>query len=112
MKTFIQFSDNNQEYRLPFIKVTKSKNGETGTATFLFIYPLFFLHKNPKINSMCLVWDRKKICTNKLMILFRQGSPFLLKAIFVFTKTEEWFSFLSFMNLYSKERGLSFHPDI
>ena len=112
MKTFIKFSNNSNESRLPFIKVTKSKNGETGTATFIFLYPLFFLQKNHKINSMCLIWDKKEICTTKMLILFRQGSPFLLKAIFVFTQTEEWFSFLTFMNLYSKERGLSFHSDI
>lgn len=112
MKTFITLSNNIKELRLPFVKVTKSKNGKTGTATFLFLHPFLFLQKNYKIESMCLIWDQKKICTNKLTILFRQGSPFLLKAIFVFTNAEEWFMFLSFMNIYSKERGLSFHSDI
>lgn len=112
MKTFITFSNDREESRLPFVKVTKSKNGETGTATFLFLYPLLFLQKNQKINLICLQWEKKTLCTNKLSVLFKKGSPFLLKAIFVFTKTEEWFAFLSFMNLYSKERGLSFHSDL
>ena len=40
MKTLISFSDdltNSIEKTLPIVKLTKSKNGETGTATFVFI---------------------------------------------------------------------------
>jgi hypothetical protein len=41
-------------------------------------------------------------------VIFKQGQPFLMKIIFIFKNSQEWFNFLNFMNLYSKETGLFF----
>ena len=45
---------------------------------------------------------------NDISIIFKGGQPFLIKAILIFKNSEEWFNFLQFMNLYSKQTGLSF----
>jgi photosystem II protein len=111
----IQFLRGKNETKVPFIKLTKSKNGKTGTATFIFIYPdLFDFCQSSlefqEINGMYLLWDEKekKIFSKDLDILFKNGKPFLLKGIFLFKDSQEWFLFLNFINAYSKETGLFF----
>ena len=111
MNVKIQFIDNIDENTIPIIKLTKSKNGKTGTATFLFIEPSLFRDVNfftTTIDHLTLILNQKKIFTNDIEISFKNGKPFLIKAIFIFKNSKEWFDFLSFMNQYSKETGLSF----
>jgi hypothetical protein len=43
-----------------------------------------------------------------LEVIFKDGRPFLIKAIFIFKNAKEWFEFLNLINFYSKEIGLSF----
>jgi photosystem II protein len=105
----IQFIEGKKEEILPIIKLTKSKNGKTGTATFVFISPKSIIgYTTNPISGMILVSNNKKILTTDVTIYFREGKPFLLKAILIFKNSKEWFEFLSFMNSYSKETGLSF----
>ena len=106
----IQFLEGKKETVLPIVKLTKSKNGKTGTATFLFKNPDIFLQENFVLsNGMNLLWNQKKIHTTDLTIFFHQGKPFFLKAILIFKNSKEWFDFLYFMNYYSKETGLAFY---
>ena len=90
MNARIEFIKNKKELTLPVIKLTKSRNGKTGTATFIFVQPSLFINTNFQINSingMYLIWENDKI----------------------FKNSKEWFHFLNFMNYYSKETGLSFN---
>ena len=107
----IQFIKGVRENTLPIVKLTRSKNGQTGTATFVFIYPEIFFSKklseNP-ITGTYLLWDTKEIISKDIQVIFKQGQPFLMKIIFIFKNSQEWFNFLNFMNLYSKETGLFF----
>lgn len=109
MTVKIQLLDNIDEPTLPLIFLTKSKNGQTGTATFFFKNPLLFSNYTnywEKIENMKLLWDNKEIITNKIKIHFFRGEPYLLESLFVFTSDKEWFLFFSFINKYSKETGL------
>jgi photosystem II 13kDa protein len=111
MTTRIEILKDISENSLPLIKLTKSKNGKTGTATFIFIKPTLFEilnYKNLPIDGIYLVWENKKITSRDIKIIFKKGQPFLLKAIFIFKNNNEWFNFLQFMNSYSKKTGLSF----
>ena len=112
MKTSIEFIKNKKELTLPIIKLTKSRNGKTGTATFIFIQPSLFLSSNFQINSingMYLIWENNKIETKDIEIFFKNGRPYIIRAILIFKNSTEWFHFLNFMNYYSKETGLSFN---
>jgi photosystem II protein len=107
----IEFFEEIAELSLPLIRLTKSRNKITGTATFIFIRPMLFELTNKTIfpfQQMSLIWGEKKIKTNDLTVLFYKGQPFLIKSIFIFKNSKEWFEFLNFMNYYSKEMGLSF----
>jgi photosystem II reaction center protein Psb28 len=55
-----------------------------------------------------LIWKGGQIKTTDISLLFLKGKPFLIKSIFLFKNSKEWFNFLSFMQQYSQEIGLSF----
>ena len=107
----IEFFPGLTERSIPIIKLTKSRNGKTGTATFLFIKPNFFetvfFQKKP-CDYILLISTKEKIISNDITLFFKEGKPFLLKAVFIFKNSKDWFKFLHFMRDYSKETGLSF----
>ena len=83
----IQFSKGIKETSLPIIKLTRSKNGRTGTATFVFLHPKIMNDSNFLLNpitGMYLLWNQKKIFTTDIHLLFSEGKPFLIKAILIF----------------------------
>jgi len=106
---FIEFFENHPEKTLPCIRLTKSRNGQTGTATFLFFQPtsLTFFCEEKKLN-ISLIYNNKKISTQNITIYFKRGKPIVVKAIFLFKSNNEWLSFLQFMFIYSQYTGLSF----
>jgi len=111
MTPSIEFIAGIREEVLPIINLTKSKNGRTGTATFIFIEPSIFKNVKCKIipiNGIYLLWEKQQIESTDIKIFFKKGKPFILKAIFIFKNNQEWFNFLQFMNLFSKKTGLSF----
>lgn len=112
MNVRIEFMENKEELTLPIIKLTKSRNGKTGTATFIFIQPTLFENNNIQnisIHGMYLLWDNQRIETKDIQIFFKNGIPYLIKSVLIFKNSKEWFHFLNFMNYYSKETGLSFN---
>jgi photosystem II protein len=110
-KARIEFLDNLEETSLPIINLTKSKNGKTGTATFIFVQPHIFETNyffQVFIKGIYLIWNGKKIVSHDIHFFFKNGKPFALKTIFIFKNAQEWFNFLNFMTFYSKETGLFF----
>jgi photosystem II reaction center protein Psb28 len=116
IKPQIQFISGFEEMTVPRrVRLTKSENGETGTATFLFFEPSVFsvfldfpFGDSIIIKSMTLIWDKKKITTKDIKIYFKNGKPNIIRAILIFRNSKDWFNFLNFMSCYSKETGLSF----
>ena len=112
----ISFSDKQclqNERTLPIVKLTRSKNGKTGTATFIFLKPDLFKSSLAiqNLNGMYLKCGEREIITSDIHIIFQNGNPFLLKAILIFKNSQEWFYFLNFMTCYSQETGLLFSED-
>jgi photosystem II protein len=111
MVAYIEFIRGLKEESYPIVKLTRSKKGENGTATFIFNNPLLFsshIYFPSSINGMYLVWDNNLLETNDIKIFFKNGKPFLIKSILILKNSEEWFKFLSFINTYSKQNGLTF----
>ena len=66
MTVRIEFIKSKKELTLPIIKLTKSRKGRTGTATFIFVNPSLFQLKEFKMNTimgMYLLWENKQIKT-------------------------------------------------
>jgi len=114
MSLEIQILNGQKEYSFPIIRVTKSLTGETGTASFLFIQPNFFqsfFNQKKEVEFISLIYDEKKIQTKDITVYYKEGKPFLLKAIFIFKNSIEWFEFLKFMTEYAKEKGFLFESE-
>jgi photosystem II protein len=110
----IEFIKGQKEITSPIVKLTKSINGKTGTATFIFLKPTIFnnfSNSSFHIDGVYLKWDNKEIVTKDVVLFFKEGKPFFIKTIFIFKNSTEWFDFLNFMNLYSKEKGLLFESE-
>ena len=104
-------NDELKEESLPFIELTKSRNGQTGTATFVFFQPTFLTKKENilfPIHTISLVSTKRKIKSKEIEILFWKGQPSFLKVIFLFRNSKEWFEFLVILNSFSKEKGFVF----
>lgn len=115
MNIFIYWNDKYKEVNLPFISLTKSKMGETGTATFIFINPSLFQIDSMTdftLQNMSICLDRKNFSTQDIEILFWEGKPYLVKSIFLFKNSKEWFEFLTVLGDLSKETGLAFFQSI
>jgi len=107
----IQFIKNCEEKSIPIIEITRSKNGKTGTATFIFIKPKVFDHMHlidKPIKSIILINKHEQIISKDITFFYLEGKPFVIKAIFLFKNSKEWFCFFTFMRDYSKKTGLSF----
>lgn len=107
----IYWNDEYKEVSLPFISLTKSKSGETGTATFIFLHPTLLqvgLENDSVIEKMSICLEKKKFSTRDIEVLFWEGKPYLLKSIFLFKNLKEWFEFLTILVHLSKQTGLIF----
>ena len=112
MNVRIELIKDIKELTLPIIKLTKSLNGKTGTATFVFVNPSLFSQQSfskQSILGMKLLWENNEIETKDIEIFFKNGNPYLLKSTLIFKNSKEWFHFLNFMTYYSKETGISFN---
>ncbi len=102
------------EKKIPLIKLSKSKKGNAGSATFIFIKPQAF-KKNincvRKINSVRLVYENQEIITQHLTLSFDEGEPFALKALFIFKTENEYSLFFNFIMLYAKRNKLTYLKD-
>jgi len=82
----IEFYPNEKELTLPLITLTKSINGKTGTATFLFLKPNIFekiyLISMP-IQKMSLIFDKKEIITEDISIFFFERKTHYFKKYFI-----------------------------
>ncbi|CAM9112307.1 unnamed protein product [Chrysoparadoxa australica] len=107
----IQFIKGVNERIIPDVKLTRSKDGSTGTATFFFDTPNI-LDKNSskegEITGMYLVDEEGSLVTKDVNARFINGQPKTIEAIYIMKSPEAWDRFMRFMERYSNENGLTF----
>jgi photosystem II protein len=103
----IQFSRGVTEDVVPDIRVTRSRSGDTGTATFYFDSPTIFNDGNTQeVTGMYLVDEEGEIVTREVKGKFVNGKPTAIEAILVMRSADEWERFIRFMDRYAEENGL------
>ena len=111
MKAKIQFIKYIDEKVLPDVRLTRSRNGSTGTATFKFKNPNI-LNKNTakegEITGMYLIDQEGTIETRDVNVIFIDGKPELIESIYIMKNPEAWSRFMRFMRRYGKINGLVF----
>jgi photosystem II protein len=105
----IQFSQGIAEDTIPNVRLTRSVNGQSGTATFYFDSPKVLTSENKEaVTGMYLIDEEGEIVTREVKGKFINGKPRALEALLIMTSPEEWERFMRFMQRYAEEHGLEF----
>jgi photosystem II protein len=111
MKAKIEFIKGLNEKRLPDVRLTRSKDGSTGTATFRFENPNILDKSNAKqgeITGMYLIDEEGTLETRDVNARFINGKPEAIESIYIMKSSEAWDRFMRFMERYSNANGLVF----
>jgi len=105
----IQFSRGIDEDAVPEVRLTRSKSGEQGTATFIFENPKALSSTSTEdITGMYMIDDEGEILTREVKAKFINGQPAGLEALYLMKSPAEWDRFMRFMERYSEANGLGF----
>lgn len=105
----IQFSRGITEEVVPDVRLTRSKSGENGTATFYFTNPkAFSAESTEEITGMYLIDEEGEIVTREVKGKFVNGQPQGLEAVHLMKSKQEWERFMRFMERYADQHGLGF----
>jgi photosystem II 13kDa protein len=111
MEAKIQFIKGLDEKVLPDVRLTRSRDGSTGTATFQFKNPNI-LDKNTikegEITGMYLIDKEGILETRDINARFINGKPEAIESIYIMKSPEDWDRFIRFMERYGKTHGLIF----
>lgn len=105
----IQFSRGVDEEVIPDVRLTRSRNGNDGTASFYFQNPKALDNdRTDEVTGMYMVDEEGEIVTREVKAKFVNGKPEALEVIYVMKSQEEWDRFMRFMQRYAEEHGLGF----
>ena len=103
----IQFSRGVDEPVVADVRLTRSRSGDTGTATFIFQNPnALDSNSTEEITGMYMVDEEGEIITRDVKGKFINGKPEIIEAIYLMKSPAEWERFMRFMERYAEENGL------
>ena len=106
----IQFFPGVDEEVIPDVRLTKSRSGTQGTATFVFEDPKALTDSiGQEIIGMFMVDEEGQLSTREVKAKFVNGQPKALEGLYVMKSEEEWDRFMRFMERYAKEHDLGFN---
>lgn len=105
----IQFSRGLDEEVIPEVRLTRSRSGDSGTATFIFTNPKILDQGSTEdITGMYLIDEEGEIITREVKAKFINGRPEALEALYLMKSSDEWDRFIRFMERYAQENDLGF----
>ena len=107
----IQFIKGVDEKVLPDVRLTRSRDGSTGTATFVFKNPNILDKNNVKegkITGMYLIDEEGILQTTNVNAKFINGKPEIIESIYIMKSPEAWDRFMRFMERFGETNGLVF----
>nr|YP_009028668.1 photosystem II protein W [Asterionella formosa]AGH28218.1 photosystem II protein W [Asterionella formosa]WGN98928.1 photosystem II protein W [Asterionella formosa] len=111
MEARIQFIKGLDEKVLPDVRLTRSRDGSTGTATFRFKNPNILdksTAKDGEITGMYLIDDEGILETRDVNARFLNGKPEAIESVYIMKNPEAWDRFMRFMERYGQTNGLVF----
>nr|YP_010152852.1 photosystem II protein psb28 [Olisthodiscus luteus]QQW50513.1 photosystem II protein psb28 [Olisthodiscus luteus] len=115
IKPDIQWIKGIKEKKNPTIKLTRSRKGKTGTATFILENPIVFdlLKKGVEniedlITGVYLTDEEGVLFTKEVVMAFEKGKPEKIQAVFIIQNSNSWDRFMRFMERYRENFGLVF----
>jgi photosystem II 13kDa protein len=103
----IQFSRGIAEQTIPDVRLTRSKDGTNGTATFYFDQPKAIAEGTAvEVTGMYMIDEEGEITTKEVNAKYVNGQPAALEALYVMKSVADWDRFIRFMDRYAAENGL------
>jgi photosystem II protein len=93
------------------VRLTRSKDGNTSTATFIFNEPACMTggQVNNEITGMYMIDEEGELVTRSVNAKFINGQPAGIEAIYRMSGESEWERFMRFMNRYAEANGMGFN---
>ena len=113
-KAAIQFLNGIDEKVIPEIRLTKSKDGQSGQAFFRFDRPDALLSDNFKnIQGMYLIDEEGQITSREINIAVskKNGNYIAIEAIYCWRSERDFNRFMRFANRYAKKVGLDYEEN-
>jgi photosystem II protein len=105
----IQFARGVAEDVIPDVRLTRSRDGSNGTATFYFQNPTILSQgSTEEITGMYMIDEEGEISTREVKGKFINGKPEAIEALYLMKSTDEWDRFMRFMERYAQEHDLGF----
>jgi photosystem II 13kDa protein len=105
----IQFSRGIDEDVVPDVRLTRSRSGDTGTATFIFTNPKALAQTSTEeITGMYMIDEEGEIITREVKGRFVNGRAEALEAVYIMKSSDEWDRFMRFMERYAEQNDLGF----
>lgn len=110
VKPAIQFIQGTNEQTIPDVKLTKSRDGTNGVATFSFEQPSVFDSSGElgDITGFYMIDEEGMLQSVDVNAKFVNGKPARIEAKYIMRSPREWDRFMRFMERYSNENGLQF----
>ena len=105
----IQFYDGIDEPVVPEIRLTRSKDGSTGQAFFIFEKPQALSSiTSGEIKGMRMIDSEGELLTREVKVKFIDGNPVFLEAKYIWKNTNDFDRFMRFAQSYAKSNGLGY----
>lgn len=106
----LQFIKGIDEPSVPDVKLTRSKDGSSGTATFVFSTPSVFESSEElgDITGLFMIDDEGEFSTVDVQAKFVNGKPDRIEAKYIMRSAFEWDRFMRYMERYAEQQGLGF----
>jgi len=105
----IQFARGITENVVPDVRLTRAREGTSGTATFYFENPRVLDNDSQQeVTGMYLIDEEGELSTQDVNAKFINGKPEAIEAKYLMKSQEEWDRFMRFMERYAEEHGLGF----
>lgn len=101
----IQFIQGVDEPVVPDIKLTRSQDGMTGTATFLFDQPSFLeasIEPQGEITGMYMIDEEGEMRTTEVNAKFVNGKPRSVEAVYIMRDPGSWDRMMRFLVPYGQ----------
>ncbi|KAL9228264.1 hypothetical protein vseg_003864 [Gypsophila vaccaria] len=110
VKPSIQFIQGVDELTIPDVRLTKSRDGSNGTATFRFDQPSVFDSSSVvgDITGLYMIDEEGTLQSTNVNARFVNGKPAGVEAKYIMRSPREWDRFMRFMERYSNANGLQF----
>merc|ERR1719352_126292 len=106
---YIEFIIGVPEPCIPDVKLTRSRDGTTGVATFTFDNPSFLAAASAELGEttgMYLKDTEGTLKSSDVTATFVNGRPRIVKGVVVMRGSDEWERFMRFMERYAESNGL------